>query len=63
MSDSSRESGTGPSGPVPLSQVECPICGEPTVVNAMGDGRMICSCASHKEIPGAPDDTDPSGDT
>jgi hypothetical protein len=42
--------GTGSNGPVPLSQIECPICGEPTVVNAMGDGRLICSCASHYEI-------------
>jgi hypothetical protein len=40
---------------VPLSQIECPICGEPTVVNAMGDGRLICSCASHYEIPGTGD--------
>ena len=24
-------------------------------VNAMGDGRLICSCASHYEIPGAGD--------
>jgi hypothetical protein len=46
---------------VPLSQVECPICGEPTVVNAMGDGRLICSCASHMEIPAAPADRDRSG--
>ena len=53
MSDPSREGGTGPQGPVPLSQIECPICGEPTVVNAMGDGRLICSCASHMDIPGA----------
>jgi hypothetical protein len=49
------DGGTGRTGPVPLSQVECPICGEPTVVNAMGDGRLICSCASHYEIPGDPE--------
>ena len=55
MSDPSREGGTGPKGPVPLSQIECPLCGEPTVVNAMGDGRLICSCASHYEMPGAGD--------
>ena len=62
MSDSFREGGTGPVGPVPLSQIECPICGEPTVVNAMGDGGLICSCASHREIPRAPDGTVPGGD-
>jgi hypothetical protein len=56
MSDPSRGGGTGSRGPVPLSQVECPICGEPTVVNAMGDGRLICSCASHYEIPAAGDE-------
>ncbi|MBK1668990.1 hypothetical protein CKO28_13210 [Rhodovibrio sodomensis] len=56
MSDPSRGGGTGPQGPVPLSQVECPICGEPTVVNAMGDGRLVCSCAAHMEIPGNPEE-------
>ena len=62
MSNPSREGGTGSRGPVPLSQVECPICGEPTVVNAMGDGRLICSCASHYEIPAAGDGGSIQGD-
>lgn len=46
MSDAPRRT-----GPTPLSQVECPHCGEATVVNAMGDGTLVCSCAAHLPIP------------
>jgi hypothetical protein len=38
-------------GPAPLALVECPHCGEPTVVNALADGSLVCSCPAHRPVP------------
>lgn len=31
---------------------ECPYCGEPTMVNRLPDGSLVCSCAAMRPLPG-----------
>lgn len=40
--------------PARREPVECRHCGEPTMPNALADGRLVCSCTAERDLPPEP---------